>query len=103
MRHYLGFSYDLDVYVYENNHSRPLEPRLDLRSQSPTGFAWGYSGSGPAQLALAILADAIGDDEIALRHYQMFKRHIVAKLPQGRPWTLSVDAVREVVATYEQA
>ena len=31
---------------------RPLALRLNVRSHSPTGFAWGYSGSGPAQLAL---------------------------------------------------
>jgi len=28
-------------------------PRSDLRNHSPNGFEWGYSGSGPAQLALA--------------------------------------------------
>ena len=32
---------------------RRLNPRLDLWNHSPTGFEWGYSGSGPAQLALA--------------------------------------------------
>ncbi len=36
---------------------RPLGPRLDLANHSPDGFSWGYGGSGPAQLALAILAD----------------------------------------------
>src|SRR5262245_1194599 len=38
--------------------TRDLPARLDLRSHSPTGFEWGYGGSGPAQLALALLADA---------------------------------------------
>lgn len=28
---------------------------LAVRNHSPTGFAWGYGGSGPAQLALAVL------------------------------------------------
>jgi len=27
---------------------RPLDPRLDLFNHAPTGFAWGYLGSGPA-------------------------------------------------------
>jgi hypothetical protein len=35
----------------------PLPLRCDLVNHSPTGFSWGYAGSGPAQLALAILAD----------------------------------------------
>lgn len=26
---------------------RGLDPRLDIRNHSPSGFAWGYSGSGP--------------------------------------------------------
>lgn len=34
-----------------------LAPRLDLVNHSPAGLNWGYGGSGPAQLALAILAD----------------------------------------------
>ena len=34
-----------------------------LHNHSPDGFEWGYGGSGPAQLALAILLDA------GLRHY----------------------------------
>lgn len=28
---------------------------------SPTGFEWGYGGSGPADLALSILADVLGE------------------------------------------
>ncbi|HMF28341.1 MAG TPA: DUF6166 domain-containing protein, partial [Candidatus Cybelea sp.] len=34
-----------------------LPLRLDLYNHSPDGFEIGYGGSGPAQLALAILAD----------------------------------------------
>ena len=46
--------------------------RLELRNHSPDGFSWGYPGSAPAQLALAILADTAGDP-IALNLYQRFK------------------------------
>jgi hypothetical protein len=34
------------------------KPSQKLRNHSPDGFAWGYPGSGPAQLALAILLRA---------------------------------------------
>ncbi|HXR05085.1 MAG TPA: DUF6166 domain-containing protein [Verrucomicrobiae bacterium] len=44
----------------------PLNPRLDLYNHSPTGFEWGYGGSGPAQLALAILADHLGNADEAM-------------------------------------
>lgn len=36
----------------------PLRHRIVYHS--PTGFEWGYAGSGPADLALNILADASG-------------------------------------------
>lgn len=65
-----------------------LDPRLNLRSHSPCGFAWGYSGSGPAQLALAILADA-SSDETALMWYQLFKSEVIASLDAGSEWVLS--------------
>ena len=67
---------------------QPLNPRLDLWNHSPTGFEWGYGGSGPAQLALALLADHLGNDEKAVSQYQAFKFAVVAKLPK-RGWTLT--------------
>ncbi|MGH8562752.1 MAG: DUF6166 domain-containing protein [Gammaproteobacteria bacterium] len=67
---------------------RPLPLRLDLRNHSPDGFAWGYGGSGPAQLALALLCDHLGDEQ-ALEFYQDFKWRVIAGLPGGGEWTLS--------------
>ena len=66
------------VKVTETGEEVPLDPRFDLRRHSPTGFSFGYSGSGPAQLSLAILADATGDDRVAGALYQEFKRKFVA-------------------------
>jgi hypothetical protein len=59
----------------------PLDCRYDLLSASSSGFQWGYGGSGPAQLAIAILVHAY-DDEIAGNHYQRFKREVVSELPE---------------------
>jgi hypothetical protein len=67
---------------------RRLKPRLDLFNHSPTGFEWGYPGSGPAQLALAILADHLANDEQALNLHQRFKWAVIAELPSKR-WTLT--------------
>ena len=50
-----------------------LDLRLDLANHSPTGFQWGYAGSGPAQLALAICAHALDNDTRALRCYMQIK------------------------------
>jgi hypothetical protein len=46
------------------------------------GFEWGYSGSGPAQLALAMMIDFLGDEKKALSIYQAFKEEIIAGIPQ---------------------
>lgn len=70
---------------------KTLPLRLDLVNHSPTGFEWGYNGSGPAQLAIAILADAIGDEQ-AKEFYQDFKNRIVARLPRDK-WQLTAAEV----------
>ena len=57
------------------------EASLKIRNHSPTGFAWGYGGSGPAQLALGLLLILAGR-EFAEKHYQDMKWDIIAKLPQ---------------------
>ena len=44
-----GYAVDTTV------NGRALNPRFDLWNHSPSGFEWGYGGSGPAQLALAKL------------------------------------------------
>jgi len=70
-------------------NGQALDPRPDFRSQSATTFDWGYLGrGGPAQLALAILADHFGDDERARRHCEAFTRHVIRGLPR-EGWTLS--------------
>ena len=56
----------------------PLEPSLKLADHSPTGFSWGRSGSGSAQLALALLLDATTLPDTALDYYQEFKEEYVA-------------------------
>lgn len=73
-----------------------ITTRLKLAEVSPTGFEFGYGGSGPAQLALAILADCCGD-ELALVFHQAFKWAVIARLsdPGG---SLTETFVRDVLA-----
>lgn len=75
---------------------RLLQPRLDLFRHSPTGYEWGYRGSGPAQLALAILAHHLGDDERAVKLHQEFKRTVIAGLSQDS-WQMTTAEVAAVV------
>lgn len=75
---------------------QPLGTRTEFRQESATAFDWGYEGrGGPAQLALAILAHHLGDDEKARRHYEHFLRRVVRALPSDS-WILTgpeIDAV----------
>jgi hypothetical protein len=48
------------VFVSDGAAYYPLQTHQDIRNHSPDGFNWGYGGSGPSQLALAILADHFG-------------------------------------------
>jgi Family of unknown function (DUF6166) len=77
------------VIVQTDSRLAPLGPRYDLANHSPTGFSWGYGGSGPAQLALALLADALGDDALALRLYQRFKFRVIGALPLNEAWAMT--------------
>lgn len=64
-----------------------LDPRFDLKTYSKAGFEWTYEGAGPLQLALAILADHLGDDGLAMRRHEAFMRDVVALLDNA--WTLT--------------
>jgi hypothetical protein len=81
---------------------RPLRARLDLRSHSPAEFEWGYGGSGPAQLALAILANHLGNDKEALNLYQRFKWAVVAEFPH-RSWTLTSGEIDQALQALRKA
>jgi hypothetical protein len=77
----------------ETRGVRPLDPRLDLYNHSPTGFEVGYGGSGPAQTALAILADHLGDDERAVRLHQAFKWAVIATLDRESDFELAAEDI----------
>jgi hypothetical protein len=74
------------VVAHQEHERRSIKKRRDLANHS-RGFEWGYSGSGPAQLALALLADALDDDELALDYYQQFKTDVVAHFDGS--WTIT--------------
>ncbi len=95
MKVYEGIRTGQDCRVTVNG--TPLNLRHDLRDHSPTGPEWGYGGSGPAQLALGLLADALADDELAQDYYQQFKFAIVGRLNRQR-WTLTQAEIRSWIA-----
>jgi hypothetical protein len=76
-----------------------LEASLKVVNHSPTGFCWGYNGSGPAQLALAILLDHFhGDRERALSLYQDFKFKVISKLPMDKDFVLTDEQIEGAIS-----
>jgi len=89
-------NHDAKVFVTGDGDRRRLPLRLDLDNHSPTGFEWGYGGSGPAQLALALIAHATGDDDLAVKLHQQFKWKVVSSLPAA--WCMTETMIKNVVA-----
>jgi Family of unknown function (DUF6166) len=79
----------------ENEDARSLDLRLDVANHSPTGFAWGYAGSGPAQTALALLCDALGPggETRALAWHHVFLWEKIARLEKNAGWEMSLEDV----------
>lgn len=78
------------VYVHEKQESGEnralhiLSPAISQKicNHSPDGFSWGYSGSGAAQLALAILYDVSHDKKLSSDYHQEFKEIYVSVLDE---------------------
>jgi hypothetical protein len=88
--------------VIEGNQERGLDPRLDLRSFSVTGFSWGYKIGGPQQLGLAILCDMF-DDRVAVRYCEEFTNRAIATRAKDAPFEITENEVRRHVEEMEKA
>jgi hypothetical protein len=76
-----------------------LDPHHDIKRFSRMGFEWTYEGDGPRQLALALLADHLGDPQRALELCEGFMRDVVAELDNA--WELTsaeIDAALETLS-----
>lgn len=87
------------VKVTDGTTTRALPLCRNLFAHSH-GFEWGYAGSGPAQLALAILADHLNDPEKAVRYHQKFKFMVIGGLPK-QEWALPESVVKAAVERIE--
>ncbi|MDD1662935.1 MAG: DUF6166 domain-containing protein [Methanomicrobiales archaeon] len=80
---------DATVWILEGGGKIPRT--LD---GGPSEFNWGYIGSGPAQLALALLVDTTGDPEVAKRHHQDFMWQVIAGFPTNKTWAITDYEIR---------
>jgi hypothetical protein len=97
------------VWVRRHGQTQPL---THYKRKSPSGFSWGYAGSGPSELARCMLAEFLGLTPIAEEApkrwnarpgdipeidgglYQEFKFAFIAGLPQnGGSWQLEGEKI----------
>ena len=101
---YVGFRVDGQAVVLNLSEHRRLSPErsLDVVNHSPTGFEWGYTGSGPAQLACGLLLDYYDDAQIAQEHYIAFRNHVISQLKCDGPatcWYFTGEEIDAVMTT----
>jgi hypothetical protein len=87
----IGSSKTREVFI--NGVELLHEDSLRVFNHSPTGYSWGYEGSGPAQLALAILLKFV-DEDTAVELHQIYKHEVIAQLNGNQPFCLLVKRVR---------
>lgn len=85
-------------------------PSLRIRKHSLSGFAWGYTGSGAAQTALAICLHIFGNVAVAAAVYQDFKVDFVSQWTLAKPFNQRIDITdflldhwQEVSAAYRSS
>lgn len=71
-----------DIILRRVNGSAVANVPHVIKFHSPSGFEWGYGGSGPADLALNILYAITGDRELAMQYHQQFKWDFIARVPR---------------------
>lgn len=82
---------------------QPLDEHYGIRRFTTMGFEWTYEGGPPRQLALALLADHLGDGERAASICEAFMRTVVAELDND--WTMTaadIDAAVQRISTAER-
>ena len=72
-----------------------LDERRDLKTYTRNGFEWTYFGAEPMQLALALLADHLGDGQRAIEYCDEFTREVIAKLDND--WEMTGGEIGEAL------
>ena len=73
----------------------PLDPCVNVKEFTKNGFEWSYEGPEPRQLALALLADHLGDKTKASAMVEPFMTAVVANF--GNEWEMSSTDIDEAL------
>jgi hypothetical protein len=86
----------------KTGETKPLNFAGGTSRHSPDGFAWGYGGSGPAELARAIIADVTGNPDPPPQLYQKFKADVIVPLDSdSTKWIITEEKVRDWITQYD--
>lgn len=103
----------IDAKSWETNlwvNQKRIDPKHSqaVEDKSPDGFAWGYLGSGPSQMALAICLELFGNPGLALALMHPFKEAFVSRWPQKENVNQTIDLTdflidnRYILAEFEE-
>jgi hypothetical protein len=86
---YVGNALNFRVMVEDDLGFRKRLPHHVVNS--PCGFAWGYHGSGPADLARDLFAHVVDDDPSEIEPFaiRLFLDEVVARLDMRSDFELS--------------
>ncbi len=100
------------IVTVTDNETCVVRPLTHHKRHSPDGFAWGYGGSGPAELARCILIDHFGgadrlllayrdlDEAVPVTLYQRFKETVVEGWPMDGSWRCTSDLIDGFLAGF---
>jgi hypothetical protein len=77
--------------------SGPLYPLPHLVRHSPDGFAYGYGGSGPSDLARSIVGDLLNERDPKPSIYRPVVANIISQLKGTGPFFVAEESVREAI------
>ena len=105
---YVGMRVEGTPVVLNLTAHERLSPNRSLRlvRHSPAGFDWGYTGSGPAQLACALLLDYTDNETVAQQHHIQFRDDVVSQLVCDGPadcWHLNGEEIEAALAEFEES
>ncbi|HEV8711700.1 MAG TPA: DUF6166 domain-containing protein [Candidatus Binatia bacterium] len=100
MKTYVGVRNDPDPVTVEVHTSSRKRPLRHIPFHSPSGFEWGFQGSGPADLALSILVDYLKERP----PYGGWKNRLFSKWTvHSKAWKYHQDFKRDFVAKWSVA
>src|ERR1700681_486282 len=79
---------------------RPLGEHYEVKRFTKFGFEWTYEGDSPQQLALAILADYLGDNASTIRLSERSMKQVVASLDND--WRLTAAEIDAAIRCIEE-